>query len=329
MTRILAADVGGTKCLLQVLERTGERWTTATERRYESALHPSFDSVLREFLDAVGPVDYGCLAVAGPIVGETANVTNLAWDIDARALAARFGIRQLLLVNDFYAVAAGVPHLEATDFELLLDRPRNPSGAIAILGAGTGLGEAIVIPEREGWTVVPSEGGHTDFAPANDVQDGLLKHLRARHGGHVSWERVVSGMGLVNIFTYLRDSDRELAAHDFSAGAAAHDDLPPLLAKKDREGNPLARATFDLFVDAYGAEAGNLALKVLASGGVFLAGGIAAKNVERFRDGRFLASYGAKGRHSDLVTQWPVHLITNDKVGLVGAASLAARLARA
>ncbi len=326
MTRILAADVGGTKCLLQVLDQADGRWTTVTERRYESARYPSFDSVLREFLAAAGSVDFGCVAVAGPIVENRAKVTNLAWDIDAIELARSFGIRQLLLVNDFYAVAAGVPHLQAGDFELLLERPRDPAGAIAILGAGTGLGEAIVIPETTGWTVVPSEGGHTDFAPANDRQDGLLRHLRARLGGHVSWERVVSGMGLVNIFTYLRDTDPDLARAGF--GSEAEDDLPALISQKDREGNALARASFDLFVDAYGAEAGNLALKVLASGGVFLAGGIAAKNIDRFRDGRFIAAYGAKGRHSDLVMQWPVHLITNDRVGLIGAASLAARLAQ-
>ncbi|HEU5161975.1 MAG TPA: glucokinase, partial [Thermoanaerobaculia bacterium] len=304
MTRILAADVGGTKCLLEVLDLEGGRWKPAMARRYESDLYPSFESLLREFIGTAGAVDYGCLAVAGPVVEGRAKVTNLSWEIDAPELARAFGIRQLLLVNDFYAVAAGVPHLDAADFELLLDRPRNPAGPIAILGAGTGLGEAIVVPERGGWTVIPSEGGHTDFAPANDAQDGLLKQLRSRFG-HVSWERVVSGMGLVNIFTYLRDSDPELAKADFCDGAEASDDLPALIAQKDREGNPLARATFDLFLDAYGAEAGNLALKCLASGGVFLAGGIGAKNVERMRDARFLASYGAKGRHSDLVMQWP------------------------
>jgi glucokinase len=325
MTRILAADVGGTKCLLQVLEPDGARFRTVVERRYESALYPSFESVLREFLANAGPVDFGCLAVAGPVLAGKARVTNLLWDIDAQALAQTFGARGFLLVNDFYAVAAGVPHLEAADFELLLDRPRSQTGPIAILGAGTGLGEALVVPEKDGWTVIPSEGGHTDFAPADQRQDGLLRHLRARHG-HVSWERVVSGMGLVNIFTYLRDTEPELARADFFSGSD-DDDLPALIAQKDREGNPLARATFDLFVDAYGAEAGNLALKCLASGGVFLAGGIAAKNLERFRDGRFVAAYGAKGRHSDLVMQWPVHLITNDRVGLIGAASLAARMA--
>ncbi|HSN68380.1 MAG TPA: glucokinase [Thermoanaerobaculia bacterium] len=326
MTRILAADVGGTKCLLEVLELEGTRWKPAMARRYQSELYPSFESLLREFVGTAGAVDYGCLAVAGPVVDGRAKVTNLTWEIDAAGLARAFGIRQLLLVNDFYAVAAGVPHLEAADVELLLDRPRNPAGPIAILGAGTGLGEAIVVPERGGWTVIPSEGGHTDFAPANGVQDGLLAHLRARFG-HVSWERVVSGMGLVNIFTYLRDTDPALATADFSGGTTDSDDLPALIAKKDREGNPLARATFDLFLDAYGAEAGNLALKCLASGGVFLAGGIGAKNAERMRDPRFLAAYGAKGRHSELVMQWPVHLITNDRVGLIGAASLAARLA--
>jgi glucokinase len=328
MTRILAADVGGTKCLLEVLDLTPDGWSTAIERRYESDLFQTFESLLREFLATAGPVDFGCLAVAGPVVDGRAKVTNLPWEIAAAELAQTFGMRALRLVNDFYAVAAGVPHLQPADFEMLLDRPRDPMGPIAILGAGTGLGEAIVVPERDGWTVIPSEGGHTDFAPSNDVQDGLLRHLRTRFG-HVSWERAVSGQGLVNIFTYLRDTDPALAAEDFCAGEEITDDLPVLIAQKDREGNPLARATFDLFLDAYGAEAGNLALKCLASGGVFLAGGIAARNVERMRDRRFIEAYGSKGRHSDLVMRWPVHVITNDRVGLIGAASLASRVARA
>lgn len=327
MTRILAADVGGTKCLLQVLDLTGDRWSIAIERRYESDLYPTFESLLREFIATAGAVDYGCVAVAGPVVDGRAKVTNLTWEIDAAELEKSVGLRALLLVNDFYAVAAGVPHLESSDFELLLDRPRNPMGPIAILGAGTGLGEAIVVPERDSWTVIPSEGGHVDFAPSNDRQDGLLRHLRARFG-HVSCERVVSGQGLVNIFTYLRDTDPELARADFAGTELHADDLPALIARKDREGNPLARATFDLFLDAYGAEAGNLALKCLSSGGVFLAGGIAAKNVKRMRDGRFIEAYAAKGRHRDLVLEWPVHLITNDRVGLIGAAALAARIAR-
>ncbi|HVR44344.1 MAG TPA: glucokinase [Thermoanaerobaculia bacterium] len=324
--RVIAADVGGTKTLMQLLERRDGKWQALEERRYESTLYPTFESLFREFHAAAGPAAAGCFAVAGPVSDGTARVTNLAWVIDAKRIAAEFGLERVIVVNDFYAIAASVPRLGEDDFEIIHEAPRDPSSPIAILGAGTGLGEALVVPRPpDEWVVVPSEGGHSDFAPNNEAQDGLLRFLRARYG-HVSWERALSGPGLVNILTFLRDSRPDLAAHDFSVDAA-EDDLPALIATEDGRGNPLARATFDLFVDVYGAEAGNLGLECLARGGVFLAGGIAAKNVGRFRDGRFVRAFTDKGRLSSLVRQFPVFVITNPKVGLLGAAWLAGGVA--
>jgi glucokinase len=196
---------------------------------------------------------------------------------------------------------------------------------IAILGAGTGLGEAIVVPFDGGWRVVPSEGGHTDFAPRDDLQARLLAVLRERYG-HVSYERIVSGQGLVNIFTFLRD-------HEFKAETPASrldsDDfhLPARLAELATDGDPLAVRTFEVFVDAYGAEAGNLALKVLARGGVYLAGGIAAKNIERITDGRFVQAFQDKGRFADVMQDMPIDMVINPSVGLIGAVEVAVRQA--
>ncbi|HUP64721.1 MAG TPA: glucokinase [Thermoanaerobaculia bacterium] len=323
--RLLAADIGGTKVFLQTLEKKDGGWSPVLERRYESDVYPSFDSVLREFLAVGGPVDAACLAAAGPVDEAKIQVTNLGWIIESAAVGRDFGIRAVRVVNDFYAVAAGVPLLAPEDLIPIHPVPALAGAPIAILGAGTGLGEALVVPSGEHWIVVPSEGGHADFAPNDERQDALLRHLRARYG-HVSTERVVSGMGLVNIVTFLRDHEPELGRFDFTNDAEGEDDLPPLIAARDREGNPLARATFDLFIDAYGAEAGNLALKYLPRGGIYLAGGIASKNVARLTDGRFMRAFSAKGRFADLVLECPVHVIANPRVGLRGAAHLASLL---
>lgn len=323
MRRIVAGDIGGTKTLLQLLELRGGGTRVVLERRYESQLFPSFDALLEEFFPEAGACEAACFAVAGPVVRGMAHVTNLSWEIDAEALETRFGIPAVKLVNDFHAVAAGVPHLAPSDVVVLNEGRRDALSPIAILGAGTGLGEAMVVPRDGQWIVMPSEGGHTDFAPSNERQDALLRALRARYG-HVSWERVVSGMGIAAIVTWLRDSDPAFAAHDFTA-EVEEDDLPAAVARHDADGNPLARATLDLFIDAYGAEAGNLALKCLARGGVYLAGGIAAKNVARFQDGRFMRAFADKGRFSDLVLECPVGLIANANVGLIGAAMIAKR----
>jgi glucokinase len=319
--RLIAADVGGTKTLIELIEAGPSGMESKVERRYESELYPTFESMLREFIAVAGQPDIACFAVAGPVVHRSARVTNLPWQIDADAIAAEFSLRNVILVNDFYAVAAGVPHLNPGDLRSIHQGRRAHSAPIAILGAGTGLGEAMVVPSASGWIVIPSEGGHADFGPADPAQDLLLTRLRARYG-HVSWERIVSGPGLINILASLRDSRPELAIHDFTSGAP-DDDLPALIAHFDGEGNPLARATFDVFLSAYGAEAGNLALKCLARGGVFLAGGIGAKNAERLADGIFMKAFADKGRFRDLVLECPVDLITNARVGLIGAAHLA------
>lgn len=318
--RTIAGDIGGTKVLLQLRELAGGEWHIRLERRYESGNYPTFQSLLQEFCGLISaPVAAACFAVAGPVVGRKATLTNLEWVIDADEVARAFSISHVLLVNDFFAVAAGVPLLLDADLTTIHPAPRDPAFPVAIIGAGTGLGEASVVPTTAGWKVVPGEGGHCDFAPLDETQTRLFTWLQRRFG-HVSYERVVSGQGLENIFTFLRDQSPEI-----EESLDPTDDLPPRIAALAAEGDPIAIQTFEIFIDVFGAEAGNLALKVLARGGVFIAGGIAAKNVPRFTDGRFLRSFQDKGRMRPLMLQIPVFVITNQKVGLMGAAELSAR----
>lgn len=304
--RLIAGDVGGTKTLLQFIDRG----SVVAERRFDSGGFATFDALLTEFLPfAEPPIDAACFAVAGPVFEGRAEVTNLGWIMEARDLGSSFGIRHVALINDFYAVALGVPLLTPGERVSLNAGHRRPHDPIAILGAGTGLGEANLIWSAEQWNVVPSEGGHADFAPQDETQSRLFLALHEKYG-HVSWERLISGMGLVNIFTWL--------------GGRA-DDAAQVGALADKN-DPLALQAFQIFVDIYGAEAGNMALRVLARGGVFLAGGIAAKNKRFFTDGRFMRAFLRKGRFQELLESVPVDLITDEKVGLRGAGEMARRL---
>jgi glucokinase len=290
---VIAGDVGGTKVLLRLAEESG---AVLAETRFESAKYATFDDLLREF--HAGPVDAACFAVAGPVFEGRASVTNLGWVMEEDALERAFSIRHVSLVNDFYAIALGVPLLGPDDLISLQRGERDPGAPIGILGAGTGLGEAILAHGQ----VVPTEGGHQDFAPQDEEQARLFLELHRRHG-HVSWERVVSGMGLTNIHTFLGGEALE----------------PEEIAQRAQAGDPRARHTFEIFVDTYGAEAGNMALRVLARGGVFLAGGIAAKNRDWFTDGKFMEAFLRKGRFREVVEKMPVDLIVNQEVGLIGA----------
>jgi len=304
--RILAGDIGGTKTLLRCVESNGE---VSAEERFESGAHATFDDLLRAFLPRVpGGIDAACFAVAGPVIGARAEVTNLGWVMEAGELSRAFAIPHVTLINDFSAIALGVPLLREGDLISLHRGQRDTTAPIAILGAGTGLGEAILTHHGGMYHVVPTEGGHADFAPQDEEQARLFLFLHEQLG-HVSWERLVSGMGLVNIFTFLGGGDTTAAD----------------VAERAGNGDPRAVRAFEIFVDIYGAEAGNMALRVLARGGVFLAGGIAAKNLSWFTDGRFVQAFIRKGRFRDLMETIPVDLIVNQSVGLIGAVESARR----
>lgn len=310
--RVIAGDIGGTKTLLQLVEPNG----VSIEQRYESGAFATFDDMLRDFTSRTKEhIDAACFAVAGPVLGRTATVTNLHWTMDADQLEKAFSITHVALINDFGAVALGVPLLADNDVVPLQTGNRIATAPIGILGAGTGLGEAVVIYDGAHWNVIASEGGHGDFAPQNEEQTRLFLALHQKLG-HVSWERLVSGMGLVNI-------------HNFVTGIEQpYDDvIPAEIAAAYARGDAAARKTVDIFVDIYGSEAGNMALRVLARGGVFLAGGIAARNLDWFTDGRFIEAFLRKGRFHDILRAIPVNLIANPRVGLIGATEMARRLA--
>jgi glucokinase len=305
--RVIAGDIGGTKTLLRCVEGDG---SVSTTDRFESGAYASFDEVLRAFLERIGgSVDAACFAVAGPVVGARAQVTNLGWVMEEGSLSRDFAIPHVVLINDFSAVALGVPLVEEGDRVSLQQGERDRQAPVAVLGAGTGLGQAFLTFHAGVHHVVPTEGGHQDFAPQDEEQTRLFLYLRERHG-HVSWERLVSGMGLVNIFTFL--GGQELDAAD--------------VAWRANEGDARARRAAEIFVDIYGAEAGNMALRVLARGGVFLAGGIAAKNIDWFTDGRFLEAFHRKGRFRAFNETIPIDVIVDQEVGLRGAAGFARRL---
>jgi glucokinase len=314
--KIVAGDIGGTKVLLQLVDASQAGRAVLAEERYESNGYATFDELLDAFMreHVPAPIDAACFAVAGPVFAGRAEVTNLTWSIDALALAKRFSIGRVNLINDFYAVALGVPILAPGDFVVLNAGERVNFAPIAILGAGTGLGEANLVHDGSKWNVVPSEGGHADFAPQDEEQARLFLALHAEYG-HVSWERLLSGMGLLNIHNFLSAQKRPY-----------HETLPMEIAKSFAVGDPIAARTFAIFVDIYGAEAGNMALRLLARGGVYLAGGVAAKNIDRFTDGRFMQAFLRKGRFQNILAAIPVNLITNPKVGLLGAAEMAVRL---
>lgn len=312
--RILAGDIGGTKVLLQLVEGQA----VVHEQRFESAAYKTFDELLTAFLDAAPPsqasIDAACFAVAGPVFDDHAEVTNLSWSMSAAALGQAFSIKHVSLINDFFAVALGVPLLAPEDLLSLNPGTRAPNAPIAILGAGTGLGQAALVYDGEKYDVVPGEGGHADFAPQDEEQSRLFLALRKKYG-HVSWERLLSGMGLVNIDNFLRGFDRPYDER-----------IPMEIAALADSGDAIANHTFEIFVDIYGAEAGNMALRLLARGGVFLAGGIAAKNMRHFTTGRFIEAFLRKGRFTEMMRAIPIDVIVNANVGLIGATEAARRL---
>ena len=319
--RVLTGDIGGTKTDIALVEVDGPKMKVVTRERYPSRSFAGLSLILRAFLEKHPERgERACFAVAGPVDDGVSQTTNLPWTINGAELARDLGLGPTRLINDFEAIAYGVLGLDDDEAISLHDAPRDPRGAIAIVGAGTGLGEAFLFWNGKRHAAVASEGGHRDFAPVGELQEGLLAHLRARHG-HVSCERVISGSALAEIYAYLRDRSvaPETAAVRDAIGRG--EDVGALLGRHAIERScPLAVATMRLFAAAYGAEAGNLALQVVARGGVYVAGGIAPKIVPLLNDGVFRAAYLDKGRFKSLLEGIPVRLVTSPHVSLYGAA---------
>lgn len=323
---VLAGDVGGTKTLLQLAAVRDDAIRPIREARFDSAAYPDFDSLLGEFMRAAAsPLAAACFGVAGPIHGQSAKITNLGWTINAGAVGAEFGIANVRLINDFTAVGCGIEALHEDDVTALQEGVPELHGTRAVLGAGTGLGEGILVWQGDHYQALPSEGGHVDFAPADEVQDGLLRYLRPLFG-HVSYERILSGDGLVKIFEYLTGSGRATATAALRQAMLERDPAAAISEFGLDGRDPAAVRALDLFVAIYGAQAGNLALTTLARGGVYVAGGIAPKIMAKLKGGGFVHAFNDKGRFSGLMQSIPVRVVMNPQVGLLGAALVASRL---
>lgn len=327
-TRVLAGDVGGTKTVLSLYERAPDAWTEIATTTFASASHGGLEAPTAAFLDAASarPVA-AAFGVAGPVKDGRCHTTNLPWLIDARALCTSLGIPRVAVINDFEATARGLVELDASEVVVLQEGRVDPSGPVAVLGAGTGLGEAILVRTPAGLQVLATEGGHASFAPQSELEDGLLAFLRARHPDHVSYERVLSGPGLATLHEYVLESGLATSAPETLARLRVEDPGAVVGELGTADADPACARALAMFVSIYGSEAGNLALKTLPSGGLFVSGGIAPKILPVLRSGAFVESFLAKGRMRDVLETIRVSVVIEPRVGLHGARSLAASLA--
>ena len=338
---VLAGDIGGTNSRLAIYDvpATGLRGVKPIfEQTYPSAAHPSLDVIAEKFLTAaagaVGAragVDSGCFGIAGPIEHNICRATNLPWVVDGNALAQKLGIARVVLVNDFHAAALGVTAVEAHELVALGGDVRVAQGPMAVLGAGTGLGQAFLLWSTSGnrYRVVPSEGGHVDLAARTPLEHGLVAFLTGKYG-RVSCERVLSGRGLVDAFKFLSEEPacRGLIHPETAAAlaAGANDPAAEISRRAIAGTDPLCEMALALFCSVLGAVAGNLGLMVLATGGVYVAGGIAPRILPFLQRGGFREAFDRKGRLHTLVERIPAYVVTHAQPGLLGAALVASDL---
>jgi len=320
---LLAGDIGGTKTNLAVFSPEDGPRAPLAEATFPSADYPSLEALVREFLSQVSlSVERASFGVAGPVVASRATITNLPWVMEETQLQETLNLSSVRLLNDLNAIAHAVPFLEPADRHTLNAGQQAPDGAMAVVAPGTGLGEAFLTWDGTRYRPHASEGGHADFAPTHPLEVELLRYLQGRFE-RVSYERVCSGRGLPNIYAYLKDSGYADEPAWLTEQLAAADDPTPIIvntALDSQKGCELCVATLNAFVSILGAEAGNLALKVLASGGVYLGGGIPPRILPALEQQRFIEAFRRKGRMSDLLARVPVHVILNPKVALLGAA---------
>jgi glucokinase len=324
---ILAGDIGGTKTVLALFQPDGKTLVPVREETFPSRQHATFEEILTSFLERSPGTrpEAACFGVAGAVMDGRVTTTNLPWTLDEELLAQSIGCKKATLLNDLEAAAYGTLHLSLDEKHVLNPgTSRRKRGNIAVIAAGTGLGEAILFFDGKKYQPIASEGGHADFAPQSDIEIELHKYLREKFHGHVSYERVLSGPGFFNVYSFFRDTQ--------------HAPEPDWLAERIKNGDPSAIvsevglagqdencvATLDLFATIYGAEAGNLALKALAVGGVFVAGGIAPKLLPALtKNDAFLKGFFAKGRFTDLMHKLHVSIALNPRAPLIGAAHYA------
>ncbi len=320
---ILAGDIGGTHARLAYFQKQDGKLTVAGEGVFPSKEHRGLDEIVAKFVESQGkPPDSACFGVAGPVRNGRVETSNLPWTVEASRLAGELQLPSTLLINDLEANAWGISSLKDKDLVALNRVKGTPVGNQAVISAGTGLGEAGLYWDGKEYHIFASEGGHTDFAPRTELEIELLRYLTARFG-HVSYERIVSGPGLVNVYHFLRDTHRG-EEPGWLTEEMAHGDAAAAISRNAMNGkSPLAEHALDLFVSIYGAEAGNLALKLMATGGVYLGGGIAPKLISKLTGPLFMQAFVSKGRMQTLLESIPVSVITNDKIALFGAARYA------
>jgi glucokinase len=310
---ILAGDIGGTSTRLALFD--GDPREPVALEVYRSHEHAGLDEMVADFVAGhPAEVRRACFGVAGPVRGgRCVDTTNLAWPVDGSVLARVLGLRGVSLLNDLEANARGLAALRPSDYEVLAPGEPAASGNAAVVSAGTGLGQAGLFWDGERHHVFATEGGHADFAPRNRLEEGLRRYLESEHG-HVSYERVCSGIGLVNIHRYLRGLE----------GGGEELDAPAITAAALDGSDPVCVRALELMVSIYGAQAGNVALTLLATGGVYLGGGFPPRILPKLRDGTFMQAFLDKGRFRGLLEQIPVRVILNDRTALIGAALCAA-----
>ena len=322
--RVLAGDVGGTKTRLAIFEVTATGLETVVEQSYHSQKHASMREIIEDFLDQHSvAVKAACFGIAGPVRHNEVDTTNLPWQISSLQIAEHTGISRVFLLNDLEANAWGIRSLSDDDFFSLQTGCGDPDGNRAIIAAGTGLGEAGLLHDGTNLLPFATEGGHTDFSPGSELEIELLRYLQQRYQ-HVSWERLLSGPGLVLIHDFLRHIHK-LEVPAWLDDEMLNGDPAAAIASAAQSGrDDICKRSLDLFVHLYGVEAGNLALKTLASGGLYIGGGIAPKILDAMKGGAFIEAFLAKGRMQALLQEIPVQVILNDKTALYGPAVFAA-----
>jgi glucokinase len=322
--KLIAGDIGGTKTILALYTTENGPGMPLREDTYPSGAYDSLEAVVREFITRydIKGVDHAVFGVAGPVVETHARITNLPWEIDAGHLQKEFGLRKVQLINDLQAVAYSISQLGDEDLFTINQGTVNRTGPKAVIAAGTGLGEAYLTWDGLHYIAHASEGGHTEFGPSNALELELLKRLMDRFD-HVSYERICSGTGIPNIYSFLKDRGIHGEPAWFEEKLHKASDKTALIVNAGLDGEEpceICRETLRMFLSILGAEAGNLALKILASGGVYVGGGIPPRLVSVIRESPFMDSFLRKGRLSGIIAAFPVHIILNPKAGLLGAA---------
>jgi glucokinase len=321
---ILAGDIGGTSTRLAYFDTACGTLETVVEKCFPSRESGSLEEIVGRFAAEQGLVaERACFGIAGPVRNGQVKTTNLPWNVEAAVLSRILGLPTVRLINDLEANAFGIDLLEPHDLTVLNQGVADPTGTIALISAGTGLGEGLAYWDGIAYRPLSSEGGHADFAPRTQLEIELLLYLSAEHG-RVSTERVVSGPGICSIYRFLRDVSGISERHTVVEAMAAGDPAAIISGAALAGECPLCARTMELFVSLYGAEAGNVALRVMATGGIYLGGGIAPKIIEQLQRPGFMEAFTSKGRMSSLLENIPVQVILNDRTALLGAACCAA-----